>query len=86
MEFTVSKILWTLLGLFIVLNWGLIMGGTMRKIVARVGKRYGIPIYQPYIDLIKNYAIRSQITHGVMFYLGPVFRKGNGILITIWIK
>ena len=73
MEFTVSKILWTLLGLFIVLNWGLIMGGTMRKIVARVGKRYGIPIYQPYIDLIKNYAIRSQITHGIMFYLGPVF-------------
>lgn len=85
MEFTVSKILWTLLGLFIVLNWGLIMGGTMRKIVARVGKRYGIPIYQPYIDLIKNYSIRSQITHGVMFYLGPVFRLSGGVGIFLFL-
>ncbi|MBN2765367.1 MAG: NADH-quinone oxidoreductase subunit H [Paludibacteraceae bacterium] len=85
MEFTVSKILWTLLGLFIVLNWGLIMGGTMRKIVARVGKRYGIPIYQPYIDLVKNYSVRSQITHGVMFYLGPVFRLSGGVGIFLFL-
>lgn len=85
MDFTVSKILWTLLGLFIVLNWGLIMGGTMRKIVARVGKRYGIPVYQPYIDLIKNYSIRSQITHGVMFYLGPVFRLSGGVGIFLFL-
>lgn len=85
MEVTVSKILWTLLGLFIVLNWGLIMGGAMRKIVARVGKRYGIPIYQPYIDLIKNYSIRSQITHGIMFYLGPVFRLSGGVGIFLFL-
>jgi NADH-quinone oxidoreductase subunit H len=85
MEFTVSKILWTLLGLFIVLNWGLVMSGIMRKLVARVGKRYGIPLYQPYIDLIKNYAIRSQITHGVMFYLGPVFRLAGGVGIFLFL-
>lgn len=85
MEFTVIKILWTLLGLFIVLNWGLVMSGIMRKIVARVGKRYGIPLYQPYIDLIKNYAIRSQITHGVMFYLGPVFRLAGGVGIFLFL-
>lgn len=85
MEFTVSKILWTLLGLFIVLNWGLVMSGIMRKIVARVGKRHGIPLYQPYIDLIKNYAIRSQITHGVMFYLGPVFRLAGGVGIFLFL-
>jgi NADH-quinone oxidoreductase subunit H len=85
MEFSVSKILWTLLGLFIVLNWGLVMSGIMRKLVARVGKRYGIPLYQPYIDLIKNYAIRSQITHGVMFYLGPVFRLAGGVGIFLFL-
>jgi NADH-quinone oxidoreductase subunit H len=85
MEITVSKILWTLLGLLIVLVWGLLMGGTMRRIVARVGKRYGIPWYQPYIDLIKNYAIRSQITHGVMFYLGPVFRLSGGVGIFLFL-
>ncbi len=74
-----TKILFSLLGLFIVFNYGLLQAGVMRKIVARVAGRYGIPIYQPYIDLIKNYSKRTQITHGVMFYLGPVFRFSGGI-------
>ncbi len=74
-----TRILFSLLGLFIVFNYGLIQAGVMRKIVARVAGRYGIPIYQPYIDLIKNYAKRTQITHGIMFYLGPVFRLSGGI-------
>ncbi len=79
MSFDISKLLYTLLGLFIILNWGLLMGGSIRKIGARVAKRYGIRIWQPWVDLIKNYAIRSQNTHGVMFYLGPVFRVSGGI-------
>ncbi len=79
MDFDISKLLYTLLGLLILLNWGLLMGGTIRKIGARVAKRHGIPIYQPWIDLIKNYAIRSQLSHGIMFYLGPVFRLSGGV-------
>ncbi|MEA3444927.1 MAG: NADH-quinone oxidoreductase subunit H [Bacteroidota bacterium] len=79
MNFDVTKLLFTLLGLFIVLNWGLLMSGIIRKVGARVAKRYGIPVYQPWIDLIKNYAIRSQVTHGIMFYLGPVFRLSGGV-------
>ncbi len=43
----VIRILYTLLGLFIILNWGLLMGATMRKLVARVGKRVGIRWHQP---------------------------------------
>lgn len=74
-----SRILYSLLGLFIVFNYGLIQSGIMRKIVARVAGRYGIPVYQAYFDIIKNYANRSQITHGIMFYLGPVFRLGGGV-------
>ena len=70
----VNKIFFVLLGLFIVLNWGLIMSGLIRKIIARIGNRIGIRIYQPYINLIKNYFTRSQISHGVMYYLGSVFR------------
>jgi len=75
----VIKLLFTLLGLFIVLNWGMLMSATLRKLVARLGHRRGIPYYQPWLDLIKLYATRDAITHGVMFYLGPVFRLGGGV-------
>lgn len=79
------KLLFTLLGLFIVLNWGLIQSGIMNKIVARVGKRIGMPVYQPYFNLIKLYSKRSSITHGVMFYLGPLFRLSGGVGIFLFI-
>ncbi|MEY1639802.1 respiratory chain complex I subunit 1 family protein [Tenuifilum osseticum] len=79
MEFGIKQILYLLLTLFIVLNYGLILQGIMPKIAARVGRRYGIRWYQPYLDLIKNHAKRSKITHGVMYYLGPVFRLTGGI-------
>jgi NADH-quinone oxidoreductase subunit H len=84
MDFDLHRLGFTLLGLLIVLNWGLLMSATMRKIGARVARRYGIPWHQPWIDLVKNYAIRSQITHGVMFYLGPVFRLSGGIGIFLF--
>lgn len=85
MNHIIIKLLYTLLGLFIVLNWGLLMGAIMRKITARVAGRYGIPFYQPWIDLIKLYSNRSSITHGVMFYLGPVFRLGGGVGMFLFI-
>ena len=79
-----TKLLFTLLGLFIVLNYGLLQYGLIRRITARIGKRIGMPIYQPYIDLIKNYSMRSQVTHGVMYYLGPVFRLSGGVGIFLF--
>jgi NADH-quinone oxidoreductase subunit H len=81
----VIKLAWTFLGLFIVLNWGMLMGATMRKIVARVAHRQGIPFYQPWLDLVKLYGNRSSISHGVMFYLGPVFRLGGGVGIFLFL-
>lgn len=84
MDYSLTKFLWTLLGLFIVLNWGMLMSSTMRRIGARVAGRYGIPWYQPWIDLTKLYSLRSQITHGNMFYLGPVFRLMGGVGIFLF--
>ena len=78
------KLLFVFLGLFIILNWGMLMSATMRKIGARVAKRHGIPFYQPWIDLLKLYTKRSSITHGVMFYLGPVFRMSGGVGIFLF--
>ncbi|MDY6915504.1 MAG: complex I subunit 1 family protein, partial [Candidatus Cloacimonadota bacterium] len=37
------------------------------------------PVWQPFLDIIKNNAKRSAITHGIMFYLGPVFRIAGGL-------
>jgi len=80
----VVRLLFVFLGLFIILNWGMLMSATIRKIVARVAGRHGIPFYQPWIDLIKLYSIRTSITHGVMFYLGPVFRIAGGVGIFLF--
>ncbi|HPM47144.1 MAG TPA: NADH-quinone oxidoreductase subunit H [bacterium] len=79
MKFEWIKILYAVWALLIILNIGLVFQGVTQKIAARLGRRYGIRWYQPYIDLMKNYAMRSSITHGVMFYLGPVFRLSGGI-------
>lgn len=80
----ITKLGYVLLGLFIILNWGLLMAGIIRKIIARASMRRGISITQPYINLFKNYSIRSQITHGIMFYLGPVFRLSGGVGIFLF--
>lgn len=85
MTFEWIQIAYALLTLFIVINYGLIMTAVVRKIGARVGGRYGIPVWQNYIDLIKNFSLRSKINHGVMFYLGPVFRLTGGIGLLLFV-
>jgi len=85
METIWTKIGYSLLTIFIVLNYGLLLQGLFRKIGARVGRRHGIRIWQPWVDIIKNYTFRSRIYHGVMFYLGPVFRLTGGIGLLLFI-
>ena len=85
MEFNWMRIPWALLTVFIVFNYGFLMTALIQKIAARVGRRHGIPIRQNYIDLIKNYALRTSITHGVMFYLGPVFRLSGGVGLLLFV-
>ncbi|MGE0088814.1 MAG: respiratory chain complex I subunit 1 family protein [Bacteroidales bacterium] len=74
-----EKILFAFISVFLTLNYGYLLNGLIRKIYARVGRRHGIPFYQMYIDLFKALALRTNIRHGVMFYLGPVFRFTGGI-------
>jgi NADH-quinone oxidoreductase subunit H len=85
MGFDWVKIPYALLTLYIVLNYGLLMTALVQKIGARAGRRYGIPIWQNYIDLLKNYSLRSSITHGVMYYLGPVFRLSGGVGLLLFV-
>ena len=85
MPFEWIQIPYCLLTLFIVVNYGFLLNALIQKIGARVGRRHGIPIWQNYIDLIKNYGQRSSITHGVMFYLGPVFRLSGGVGLLLFV-
>ena len=85
MTFEWIQIAYACLTLFIVINYGLILSAVIQKIGARVGGRHGIPVWQNYIDLFKNFAIRSKINHGVMFYLGPVFRLTGGIGLLLFV-
>ncbi|NOX16848.1 MAG: NADH-quinone oxidoreductase subunit H [Chlorobi bacterium] len=52
---------------------GVLYGGAVRKITARVQNRYGPPITQNLFDIIKLYSKKTAIQHGVMQHLGPVF-------------
>jgi NADH-quinone oxidoreductase subunit H len=79
MELILTKGWYTLISLFVITNYGLILTGTMARIRARVQGRIGQPVWQPYIDILKNNFKRTGIWHGVMFYLGPVFRLAGGL-------
>jgi len=85
MQFEWMKIPYSLLTLFIVANYGFLLTAFMAKVAARVGRRHGIPVWQNYIDLIKNYGLRSSITHGVMYYMGPVFRLTGGVGLLLFV-
>ncbi len=74
-----EKILFAFISLFLTLNYGFLLNGVIRKIYARVGRRHGIPFYQMYIDMFKALALRTNIRHGIMFFLGPVFRLTGGV-------
>ena len=85
MQFDWMKIPYAFLTLFIVVNYGFLLTALVQKIGARVGRRRGIPIWQNYVDMIKNYGQRSSITHGTMFYLGPVFRLSGGVGLLLFV-
>jgi len=85
MQFEWIQIPYSLLTLFIVFNFGMLLNALIAKIGARVGRRHGIPIWQYYFDLIKHYGMRSSITHGAMYYLGPVFRLTGGVGLLLFV-
>jgi len=79
MNAILTKALYTLISLFVITNYGLLLGGTMARVRAKVQGRIGQPVWQPYLDILKNNFKRTGIYHGVMFYLGPVFRLAGGL-------
>ncbi len=79
MEEWLTRIGYFTLTLLIVMTYGLLMGAFIERIIAKVQGRVGIPYSQPFINILKNIFKRTAVSHGVMFYLGPVFRIAGGI-------
>jgi NADH-quinone oxidoreductase subunit H len=67
------------LTLLIVAVYGLLVGAFIERTIAKVQGRIGIPYRQPFINILKTLVKRTAVSHGIMFYLGPVFRLAGGI-------
>lgn len=52
---------------------GITYGGIVRNITARIQNRFGPPLWQNLIDIVKLYSKSSAINHGWMQHLGPAF-------------
>ena len=78
------KIVWLVLSPLIAFVVGVFFLGASRKITARIQRRYGPPIYQPVIDVVKLLTQES-ISHGVLFQLGVVLSVTGSILTVLLI-
>ncbi len=56
-----------------------------RKIVPRIQRRYGPPIIQPIYDVIKLLIKEDNISHGVIFSLGPIIAIAGSVLSVFFI-
>jgi NADH-quinone oxidoreductase subunit H len=74
-----TTLFYAFVSMFIIFNYGMLLGGIMYKIIGRVQGRFGPPVWQPYINLVKVMGVRTAVSHGIMFWLGPVFRFAGGI-------
>lgn len=63
---------------------GVLFLGLSRKIMARIHRRYGPPIYQPVIDVARMMSQRS-ISHGALFELGVVLALAGSFVTVLFI-
>jgi len=72
----VSPVLALIIGIFFL--------GLSRKIMARIHWRYGPPLYQPVIDIIKLFSQKG-VSHGFMFDLGVILSLTGCIVVILFI-
>ena len=59
--------------------------GLSRKITARIQRRYGPPLYQPIIDVVKLLTQKENISHGVLFDLGILLGLAGAVVTIVFI-
>jgi NADH-quinone oxidoreductase subunit H len=80
----VVTILEIILTIFLAGIIGLFFLGLSRKVMARMHWRYGPPITQPLIDIIKLFN-QTNISHGVLFNFGIIFSLAGSIVVLLFI-
>ena len=84
MESMVAKIVQIVLSPILALIIGMFFLGLARKIMARIHWRYGPPLVQPVIDIIKLFYQKS-VSHGRMFDLGMVLSLTGSIVVVLFL-
>jgi len=56
---------------------GLFMVLMMRKLGARLQRRVGPPLFQPFFDIVKLYGKQTQISHGMIHDIGIIMAVGG---------
>ena len=77
-------ILECVISLFTALVVGIFFLGLSRKIIARIHRRYGPPIYQPLIDIMRMMSQRS-VSHGVIFEFGVIVALAGSLVTVLFI-
>lgn len=63
---------------------GIFFLGLSRKISARIHWRYGPPIYQPVIDIIRSFSQKS-ISHGNFFDFGIILSLSSSLILILFL-
>jgi NADH-quinone oxidoreductase subunit H len=84
MEPLVMQFIYFIISPLLALIIGLFFLGLSRKIMARIQWRYGPPITQPIIDIIRLFSQRS-VSHGHLFNLGIVLSLTGSLVVLMFI-
>jgi len=80
----VIKAVWMIVLPLIALAIGVFFLGLARKVIARIHRRYGPPIYQPIIDIVKL-VNQESISHGRIFDIGVILSLAGSIVLVLFI-
>jgi len=78
----VTKVMQIILSPVLALIVGVFFLGLARKIMARIHWRYGPPLVQPVIDMIRLFYQKS-VSHGRMFDLGIILSLAGSIVVVL---
>jgi len=81
---TIVKVLEFIFYPFIAFVIGIILMGLFRKIMARIQRRYGPPLLQPLIDIIRFFSQRT-VSHGKIFSFGVILALAGSLVVLLFI-
>jgi len=80
----VITILESILTVFLAGIIGIFFLGLSRKVMARIHWRYGPPILQPVIDIIKLFS-QTSMSHGMLFNFGIILSLSGSIVVLLFL-